>query len=98
LIAQIQDQVADVSDRYVNGLIQSVQANFRSSRLTVNAGDGWYALTEMQQDKLANELRDRAQQLNFVKLDLADSEGALLARSPVVGTEMVVLRRSNSIS
>ena len=96
LIARIQDQVADVSNQYVNGLIQSVQANFRSSLLTVKVGDDWYTLEQAQQNKLANEMLKRAQQLNFVKLELTDPEGNLLARSPVIGSEMVILKRTIS--
>jgi len=97
LIARIQDQVADVSNQYVNGLIQSVQANFRSSLLTVKVGDDWYTLEQTQQNKLAKEMLNRAQQLSFVKLELTDPEGNLLARSPVVGSEMVILKRTSSL-
>lgn len=91
-IALIQDQVAEISNQYASGLIQSVQANFRTSRLTVTVSDGWYGLSETQQSKLANDLLKRTQQLNFIKLELTDSDGTLLARSPVVGPEMVILR------
>ncbi len=91
-IARIQDQVAEISKQYANGLIQSVQANFQTSRLTVNVSDGWYGLSETQQGKLANDLLKRTQQLNFTKLELTDSDGSLVARSPVVGPEMVILR------
>lgn len=94
LIASIQDQVAEVSDRYSSSLIQSVQANFRSSRLVVKLGESWYGLSETQQNKLSNELLKRAQQLDFVKLELSDPQGVLLARSPVVGAEMIILKRS----
>jgi hypothetical protein len=94
LIARIQDQVSEVSNQYGTGLIQSVQANFRSSRLTVKVGDGWYNLLNAQQDNLANDVLKRAQQLNFVKLEMVDAEGHLVARSPVIGAEMVVLQRS----
>jgi hypothetical protein len=97
LIARIQDQVAEVSNQYVNGLIQSVQANFRSSLLTVKVGDDWYTLEQAQQNKLANEMLDRAQQLNFVKLEMTDPESSLLARSPVVGSEMVILKRTTAV-
>jgi hypothetical protein len=97
LIARIQDQVADVSNQYVNGLIQSVQANFRSSLLTVKIGDGWYTLEQSQQNKLSNEMLKRAQQLDFLKLEMTDPEGNLLARSPVVGSEMVILKRTTSL-
>ncbi|QZZ19599.1 hypothetical protein J5X98_19970 [Leptothermofonsia sichuanensis E412] len=93
LIAQIQDQVAEITNQYVNGLIQAVQANFRSSRLIVKVGNGWYGLSQPQQNKLANEMLGRARQLNFSKLEITDPEGVLLARSPVVGPEMIILKR-----
>jgi len=31
LIASIENQVAEITDRYADGLIQSIQANFQSS-------------------------------------------------------------------
>ncbi|MGA7934351.1 MAG: hypothetical protein WCA35_12450 [Kovacikia sp.] len=93
LIARIQDQVAAISNQYLNGLIQSVQANFRTSRLIVKIGDGWYGLSQAQQNKLANEVLQRTQELDFSKLEITDTEGTLLARSPVVGSEMIILKR-----
>ncbi len=93
LIASIQDQVAEVSNQYLDGLIQSVQANFRSSLLRVNVGNGWYELGAQRQDTLANEILSRAQDLDFSKLELVDAMGDRLARSPVVGAEMIILQR-----
>lgn len=98
LIAAIQDQVAEISNQYMPGLIESVQANFRSSRLTVRVSEEWYGLERSQQDNFADEVLHRAQQLDFIKLEIIDSEAALLARSPVVGTEMVILQRSKMSS
>jgi uncharacterized small protein (DUF1192 family) len=94
LIARIQNQVAAISNQYANGLVQSVQANFRSSRLIVHVSNGWYGLSRSQQDKLARELLSRSQNLDFLKLELVDDAGKLLARSPVVGTEMIILKRT----
>jgi hypothetical protein len=95
LIARIQNQVVAISNQYANGLVQSVQASFRSSRLIVHISDGWYGLSRSQQDKLAGELLSRTQNLDFSKLELVDGAGTLLARSPVVGTEMIILKRAN---
>jgi hypothetical protein len=94
LIAAIQDQVAEVTEQYANGLIRSVQANFKSSQLTVKVGDGWYELPRSQQDKLASEMLRRSKDLDFSKLELTDTDGTLLARSPVVGSEMIILQRT----
>jgi hypothetical protein len=93
LIAAIQQQVADLTDRYGKGLIQSVDANFLSSRLIVKLSDGWYSLKESQQNKLADEILRRSRDLDFSKLEIIDLNGTLLARNPVVGSNMVILKR-----
>jgi len=52
LIASIENQVAEITDSYADGLIQSIQANFQGSRLlskSVMIG----TLQQSQQDKLA---------------------------------------------
>lgn len=96
LVATIQNQVAEVTSQYANGLIQSIQANFPSSRLQVKVTNGWYELSSEQQDKLATEMLGRAKELDFSKLEIADLGGKLLARSPVVGSKMVILQRKTT--
>jgi len=96
LVATIQKQVAEVTSQYANGLIQSIQANFPSSRLQVKVTNGWYELSSEQQDKLATEIFGRAKELDFSKLEIADLGGNLLARSPVVGAKMVILQRKTT--
>ena len=93
LIAAIQNQVAETTDQYGNGLIQSIEVNFPGSRLIVKVSDGWYDLKESQQNKLADEILRRSNELDFSKLEITDLEGTLLARSPVVGPNMVILKR-----
>lgn len=95
LIAAIQNQVTKVTERYGNGLIQSIEANFPGSRLVVKVGDDWYSLKPAQQDKLADEILRRSNELDFSKLEITDPEGTLLARSPVVGSNMVILKRQD---
>jgi hypothetical protein len=95
LIAAIQDQVAEVTNQYANGLIQSIQANFRSSRLIVLLSDEWYSLPANRQDQLTSEMQKRALELNFNSLEMSDSHGVLLARSPVIGETMIILKRTN---
>lgn len=92
LIARIQEQVTEVADKYTEGLIQSVQTNFGGSELTVNLSDGWYDLPANRQDTLANDLLNRSRQLDFESVKLIDGDGEVLARSPVVGTRMVIYR------
>ncbi|AFY33269.1 hypothetical protein [Calothrix sp. PCC 7507] len=93
LIAAIKNQVAEISDRFADGLIKSIQANFRTSNLTVKISDDWYTLVASQQDKLANEILQRSQQLDFSHLEIVDSQNRLIARNPIVGNEIVIFKR-----
>ncbi len=96
LIAAIQDQVADITHQYADGLIQSIQANFRRSRLTVNLGEAWYALSTFEQDQLAREILARSTELMFNDLELLDTQGDLVGRSPVVGSTLIILKRTST--
>ncbi len=93
LIAAIENQVAEVSDRFASGLIKSIQANFRSSSLTLKISDDWYTLNQSQQDKLCDKMLQRSKELDFSHVEILDSQDRLVARNPVVGDEMVVFRR-----
>ncbi len=93
LIAAIENQVAQISDRFASGLIQSIQANFRSSSLAVTISDKWYNLKQSQQDKLLAQMLQRSKELDFSHLEIVDSHGRLVARNPVVGTEMIIFQR-----
>lgn len=95
LVAAIQNQVAEITQQYGSGLIQSVEANFLQSRLIVKVSNEWYSLPESEQNALADEILSRSGQLDFSKLEMTDLDGELLARSPVVGTNMVILKRRN---
>ncbi len=97
LIAAIENQVSEISDRTSSGLIQSIQANFLTSTLAIKISDDWYTLKESQQDKLAAGILQRSQELDFTHLEISDSQNRLVARNPVVGTEMIIFRRRESI-
>ncbi|AUT01640.1 hypothetical protein CLI64_15295 [Nostoc sp. CENA543] len=97
LIAAIETQVAEISDAYVSGIIESIQANFRSSSLTVKIKDDWYNLPESQQNQLAADILQRSQELDFAHLEIIDSQERLVARNPVIGTEMIIFQRRTTI-
>lgn len=92
LIAAIQTEVQEISDRYSEDLIRFVEADFLASLLTIQVGEDWYQLTPNQQQSMADQIFLRSQVLDFRKLELTDPEGVVLARSPVVGDSMVLLR------
>ena len=93
MIADIQAQVSDLSRAYAAGLIQSVQVNLADSALVVNINESWYGLLPTQQDTVAQDIYDRAQGLDLANLQLCDPDGTVVARNPVVGNQMIILRR-----
>ncbi|MEG5058928.1 hypothetical protein QUB60_13160 [Microcoleus sp. A2-C5] len=93
LIAAIQTQVADITNRLGGGLVKSVQADFSIGLLTVKVAEDWYKLSEVEQNQLANQMWKEANSLDFSKLQIANLQGKLIARSPVVGSEMIILER-----
>ncbi len=98
LIASIQDQVVTITDPYSSGLIESIKPSFGKSRLSVLVNDSWYGLNRSQQDKLGDELLKRSQELDFSNLEITDAKGMVLARSPVVGSTMVILKRKADVA
>lgn len=93
LIAAIEDRVSEVSNGFADGLIQSIQANFEGSSLTVKIRSDWYKLKPSEQDNLAAQMLERSRELDFSRLEITDPQGTLLARSPVVGKDMIILNR-----
>ncbi|MBW4612023.1 MAG: hypothetical protein KME21_01830 [Desmonostoc vinosum HA7617-LM4] len=98
LIAAIENQVAEISDRITSGLIKSIQANFRTGNLTIKISDDWYTLKDSQQNKLATEILQRSQELDFTHLEIIDSQDNLIARNPVVGSEIIIFQRREIIN
>ncbi|UKO96185.1 hypothetical protein [Nostoc sp. UHCC 0870] len=95
LIAAIENQVSEISERIASGIIKSIQANFRTSSLTVKINDDWYNLKASEQNQLAAEILQRSQELDFAHLEIIDSQDRLVARNPVVGTEMIIFQRTS---
>lgn len=93
LIAAIQEQVSEITTRYAEGLIESIEANFRDSRLIISVSNDWFDLPTRRQDELSKEMLARSRKLDFTKLVLTTADGNVLARSPVVGEKMVILQR-----
>jgi len=102
LIAAIQKQVGEISLNQKNSnsnnqnfseIIESIQANFYDSNLTIKINKDWYKLEKLQQDKLAAKILQWSQELDFTHLEITDLQGKLIARSPVIGNEMIIFKR-----
>ena len=101
LIASIEKQLAEISDgtrpadndAIASNIVKSIQANFRTSSLTVKINDDWYNLKESEQNQIASQILQRSQELDFSHLEIVDSQDKLIARNPVIGNEMIIFQR-----
>jgi len=92
--SEISVSVKNTKDKnIVSQLIKPILANFRTSDLTLKISDVWYSLENSQQDKLTADILQRSQELNFTHLKIVDSQEKIIARSPVVGNEMIIFQR-----
>ncbi len=92
-IAAIEKRVENLTTSYKSDLVTTIEADLNSNKLLITVDDQWYELNSDRQDKVSNEILKRSRQLEFKKLIIQDTEGKLLARSPVVGDNMVILLR-----
>lgn len=97
LITDLQNRVSSISRSYGAGLIRSVEVNLPENTLGVNMAEAWYGLLGDQQNEIAQDIYAQAQGLKFGTLQLRDPEGVVVARNPVVGPNMVILRRLRSM-
>lgn len=92
-IIEVQSQVAQVFDQYSQDIVQSVQANFQAERLVIKVSDRWFDLSRSKQNQLGTDALERSRKLDFPKLEIRDQADQLLAREPVVGSNIIVLQR-----
>ncbi|MGB2924177.1 MAG: hypothetical protein WBB82_02645 [Limnothrix sp.] len=93
LIAAIQSQLDDVTQPYGDNIVRAIEPNFAASTLKITVGDGWYLLKEGLQDRLGADVLKLAQLLDFKTMRVEDLEGNFVARNPVVGKALVIMRR-----
>jgi hypothetical protein len=93
-LADIQEKLESAIARMGDGIITTVKAPERFQRLQVNLTQDWYGLPKAEQDQLAKAMAQQSEKLKFDTFELRDEQQALIARSPVVGNEVIILRRS----
>jgi hypothetical protein len=94
LIAALEAKTNNLATRYSEDLVISIKPNFSDSIIMVTLANDWYQLVANRQDKLMEEMLRQSSQLEFKKLKIIDSQNNLIARSPIVGQDMVILRRT----
>ena len=95
LVAALPNRISQAIKDYTD-LVEAIEVNLPQSRLSVKITDDWYSLDEARQDKLAGKMLERSRQLDFNKLELKDSTGTLVARSPVIGDRIIILESTRN--
>jgi hypothetical protein len=88
--AKLSSEVASLGD----GLVNSVKTANENRQLKVALGSGWDSLSGADQQEVAQKLWGRSQKLDFKKIELFNGNNTLVARSPVVGTKVIMLQKS----
>jgi hypothetical protein len=87
--AQLSSEVAGMGE----GLVTSVKTANENRQLKVSLGADWDSLNVVDQEAAAQKLWGRSQKLDFKRMELLNSNNTLVARSPVVGSKVIMLQR-----
>jgi hypothetical protein len=87
--AQLSSEVAGMGER----LVTSVKTANDNRQIKVSLGADWDSLSVVDQEAAAQKLWGRSQKLDFKKMELFNSNNTLVARSPVVGSKVIMLQR-----
>jgi hypothetical protein len=95
-IEALETQISEITSQYPDNLVQTFDVDTASDRLLVRLNPIWYSLDEERQNNLADRMWLQAQTNHFTKLEIQDSQGISIARSPVVGKHPIILQRHQS--
>jgi hypothetical protein len=95
-IEALETQISEITSQYPNDLVQTLNVDTTSDRLLVRLNPVWYTLDDDRQNSLTDRMWLQAQANHFTKLEIQDSQGVSIARSPVVGKHLIILQRRQS--
>ena len=93
LIAVLQGKILQFSKDYQSDLVTSIEPNIANNILIVKISNDWYQLDSTEQDIIVADMYKKSQELKFRKLEIKDQDSNLVARSPVIGQNMIVYLR-----
>jgi hypothetical protein len=91
LIKAVQTRLETLTNLYPVGLITNLELDAKQSMATITVGDLWRSLSHIQQQQTAQSLWQQAVTYQMAKLEVRSSTDQLLARSPVVGGEAIIV-------
>ena len=91
LITAVRSQFSTLASQYPAGLISNLELDNERQLAIVTLGNLWASLTGEQQQQVAQSLWQQARVYQMAQVEMRSSSGNLLARSPVVGSDMVIV-------
>jgi hypothetical protein len=92
----IQTQLSDVTSQYPDEIVDKLNLDIGRDLAIVKLSPDWYTLTDEQQNTLTDRMWLQARSNHLSKLEIQDSQGVAIARSPVVGKHPIILQRRSS--
>lgn len=92
-IVAIDKQIEKIAIDYEMDSLAKIEPNFVTDRLTLEIAENWQELNENKREEIANKWLQDSRKLSFKKLEIIDKEGALIARSPLIGKNIVILQK-----
>jgi hypothetical protein len=91
LVQAVQSKLQAVASKYPAGLISNFELAEERQLATVVVSNQWFNLTPAQRQQTAQSLWQQAVDYQMARLEVRATDDRLLARSPVVGGEAIVL-------
>ena len=96
-IEAISAQLSELTSQYPDDIVRTLNVDLASDRLIVQLNPVWYTIDDELQNSLTDRMWQQAQANHFSKLEVQDSQGVSIARSPVVGKHPIILQRRKLI-
>jgi hypothetical protein len=91
LVQSVQSKLQAVASKYPAGLISNLELAEEQQLAMVVVSNQWFNLTPAQRQQTAQSLWQQAVDYQMTRLEVRAMDDRLLARSPVVGGEAIVL-------
>ncbi|MGK7919906.1 MAG: hypothetical protein AB4080_07850, partial [Trichodesmium sp.] len=86
-LVSIQNKIDDFANQYGEEIIESLTINLPSNLLIVEINNNWYNFTAVAQDNIVNQMFEEAEDLEFEKLALINSQGRTVARTSAISSK-----------
>lgn len=90
-IVAIEKQIKKIANTYEREAIAIIKPNFIADTLILELTEKWQKLERNEKEKITNKWLENSRELEFKKLEIINKKDVLVARSPVIGKNIVIL-------